>query len=276
MGRLLGFAGPDLYLHHCRAQGPAAALQAGTLVTLTVTTEAVDAGPHAIFFNRGAVASQEYARRFQNQRPDVIGQAAFDWLSRGLVEGLETSLDLPAPVRVVRRLLRVQEPRIYDALQAARTRGAAVKILYDGDSQREPNETALEGSGIEDLTKAASIGQYAHNKFLVLRADRHVRGGVDRLDQPESERHLRPLEQRASRARPGIAEAYPILADPRRRPDAQADRDRRGGPGNRSAGRLERRHPARLFSAPHLDALDWYADIAGNAQRALFMTFASA
>src|SRR5215208_3061609 len=47
---------------------PANALKDGPKVSLTVTTEPVDKGLHAIFFNRGAVASQEYARRFLNQR----------------------------------------------------------------------------------------------------------------------------------------------------------------------------------------------------------------
>src|SRR5919106_5037847 len=69
--------------------GQPAALTDGPAVTLTVTTERTDLGTHAVFFNRGAVASQEYARRFQNRKPDEVGQSAFDWLSRGLIESLE-------------------------------------------------------------------------------------------------------------------------------------------------------------------------------------------
>jgi hypothetical protein len=38
---------------------------------------------HNVFFNRGAVASQEYARRFANRKPSVVGEPAYTWLSRG-------------------------------------------------------------------------------------------------------------------------------------------------------------------------------------------------
>ena len=68
---------------------PPGNLTQGASITLTVTTERVDQGKHAVHFNRGAVASQEYARRFQNLKPSEVGQSAYDWLSRGLIESLE-------------------------------------------------------------------------------------------------------------------------------------------------------------------------------------------
>jgi hypothetical protein len=37
-------------------------------LTLSVTTEKEDDGNHGIWFNRGAIASQAYARRFQNHK----------------------------------------------------------------------------------------------------------------------------------------------------------------------------------------------------------------
>ena len=152
-------------------RAPAPALTNGSEVTLTVTTEAIDVGPHAIFFNRGAVASQEYARRFQNQRPDAVGQAAFDWLSRGLLEGLEAFiLTAGAGSELFGAFFEFKNERVYKALKAAKARGAQIKILYDGDSQSEKNEEALENSGIKGLTKPREhSGNYAHNKFLVLR-----------------------------------------------------------------------------------------------------------
>jgi phosphatidylserine/phosphatidylglycerophosphate/cardiolipin synthase-like enzyme len=257
--------------------GPAAALEAGALVTLTVTTEAVDTGLHAIFFNRGAVASQEYARRFENQRPDIIGQPAFDWLSRGLVEGLETFIETAGPKsELLGAFFEFKNSRIYDALQAARTRGADVKILYDGDTQREANETALEGSGIEDLTKARErSGQFAHNKFLVLReagTSQAVWTGSTNLSQNGIFGH----SNNAHLVRdPGIAEAYfqywQILdADNTRKPTATAvEALGTVPPAVFNDGILP------VFSPRlNLDALDWYAEIAGSAQRALFMTFA--
>lgn len=41
-------------------------------------------------FNRGSVATQEYARRFQNEPPSKAGRGAYEWLSRGLLETLTT------------------------------------------------------------------------------------------------------------------------------------------------------------------------------------------
>src|SRR4030095_9038440 len=73
--------------------GTPLALSNKTSVKLTVTTEPVDLGRHAVFFNRGSIASQEYALRCQNRRPDEVGQAAYDWLSRGLIESLERFID---------------------------------------------------------------------------------------------------------------------------------------------------------------------------------------
>ena len=232
---------------------------------------------HAIFFNRGAVASQEYARRFQNERPDVIGQAAFDWLSRGLVEGLERFIESAgAGSELFGAFFEFKNARIYAALQAARTRGAHIEILYDGDSQREANEAALEGSVIEDLTKAREhSAQYAHNKFVVLRqagTSQAVWTGSTNLSQNGIFGH----SNNAHLVRdPAIAEAYfeywQILnADQTRKPTATAV-EALGPvpPAVWNDGILP------VFSPRlSLDALDWYAEIAGNAQRALFMTFA--
>jgi hypothetical protein len=67
--------------------GKPSALKQSASVSVTVTTETIG-GDHAVHFNRGAAASQEYARRFLNKPPSEVGQGAYDWLSRGLVEGI--------------------------------------------------------------------------------------------------------------------------------------------------------------------------------------------
>src|SRR6186713_2390838 len=118
--------------------GQPGALVRGPEVDLAVTTERVDQGKHAIFFNRGAVASQEYARRFQNRRPDDVGPSAFNWLSRGLVEGLENFIaQAAAGDELLGAFFEFKSPRIYAALKGAKARGAVVSVLYDGDSQGE-------------------------------------------------------------------------------------------------------------------------------------------
>src|SRR6185503_4231019 len=112
--------------------GQPAALADGPEISLRVKTERTDLGRHAVFFNRGAVASQEYARRFQNRPPSEVGQAAYDWLSRGLVEGLETYIaQAKKGDELFGAFFEFKNERIYAALKAAKKRKAKVHVLYD-------------------------------------------------------------------------------------------------------------------------------------------------
>jgi phosphatidylserine/phosphatidylglycerophosphate/cardiolipin synthase-like enzyme len=150
-------------------QGTPKTLNAGEALKFTVKTEEIECGKHAIFFNRGAIASQEYARRFQNRDPEEVGQAAFDWLSRGLVEGIEAFIaQAKAGDHLHGAFFEFKNERIYDALMAAKNRGAKIKILYDGKSQQQGNEKAMQGQGVAGFSSPRSNpGSFAHNKFLI-------------------------------------------------------------------------------------------------------------
>jgi hypothetical protein len=76
-----------------------AKLDDAAAVTLDVTTEIGGDGPrddasdgirHDIFFNRGVIGSQAYAREFGNREPDAENPRSEEmkWLSRGLFEAL--------------------------------------------------------------------------------------------------------------------------------------------------------------------------------------------
>ncbi len=67
--------------------GDPAGLKQRITVEVEITTEPEVGAVHSAFFNRGSVATQEYARRFQNRPPNVAGPGAYQWLSRGLLEG---------------------------------------------------------------------------------------------------------------------------------------------------------------------------------------------
>ena len=258
--------------------GQPTALVEGAALGLTVTTERVDQGKHAVFFNRGAVASQEYARRFQNQKPDFWGKPAFDWLSRGLIESLETFIAQAGPGDELHgAFFEFKNTRIFAALKAAKARGATIKILYDGDTQREENELAMVGQGMAQLTKARTrSGQFAHNKFLVLRqgnVSREVWTGSTNL----SENGIFGHSNNAHLVRdPAIAERYDqfwrtLEKDLTRKPTAQANDA--ATPAPPAPGSADEIVP--VFSPrTKLDALDWYAALAGGAERALFTTFA--
>jgi hypothetical protein len=150
------------------------ALEQRLSVAVEVTTEAEEGVNHAIHFNRGAVATQEYARRFLNKPPDEVGPAAFDWLSRGLLESI---------IAFVKRaegpgfglkgaFYEFQWPAVLNELKAAKDRGADVSIVFDDIS----NDNGPAGDN-EDAIKTAEIGGFCiprthgtlmHNKFMVL------------------------------------------------------------------------------------------------------------
>lgn len=56
-----------------------------------VTTESAR-GTHSIYFNRGVIGSQAYARKFHNTDPRKLKgkeqKDAYQWLSRGLFEAV--------------------------------------------------------------------------------------------------------------------------------------------------------------------------------------------
>ena len=257
--------------------GISTALEASASVQVTVTTEATDLGKHAVFFNRGAVASQEYARRFQNRKPAEVGQAAYDWLSRGLVESLEAFIaQADVDDALYGAFFEFKNTRIYKALKAAKSRGATVKILYDGDSQLESNQAALQSSGIKSLTKPRKhSGQFAHNKFLVLRqADTSTQVWTGSVNLTEN--GLFGYSNNAHLLRDeSIAEKYyqywellnrdlttkPTAIDVELMTPLPAD--------------IWQEEIIPVFSPRRsLDALDWYAQLAAGAQRGLFATFA--
>ena len=170
--------------------GTPAALVPLAEVLVPVQTEQPDLGKHGIYFNRGAAASQAYAREFHNKKPgDVPGDRAWRWLSRGLEEGLLRFIGRAGAGDQLRAAVyEFQLPVVLDAFAAARDRGVDVRIVMDAkrnqekDSQtgevhdvpREKNLAAIGTAGITDLVipREANKSYIAHNKFIV-----HVRDG---------------------------------------------------------------------------------------------------
>lgn len=257
--------------------GEAGQLYPGPELLLTLTTEPVAHGRHAVFFNRGAIASQEYARRFQNKTPEEVGQAAFDWLSRGLLEGLETFIGLAGDGDELHgAFFEFKNGRIFAALKAAKKRGVRIKVLYDGDSQREKNEGKIDGSGIKSLTRARTrSGGFAHNKFLIWRqsgVSRAVWTGSTNL----SENGIFGHSNNAHIVRDAeVAEQYEqywqiLLRDTTRKPTATRVEELGARPPHPWNKEIVTIFSPRLS----LEVLDWYAELASRTQRGLFGTFA--
>jgi phosphatidylserine/phosphatidylglycerophosphate/cardiolipin synthase-like enzyme len=167
-------------------QGAPGALRDGPSLVLDVMTEAEWSddphNPHSVFFNRAAIASQEYARRFQNKSPDDVGQPAFDWLSRGLAEAIVNFVGQAKGQGFGLRgaIYEFQLPLILDALRAAADRGVDVKVVFDAienatQTPVEPNEEAIARAKLGTFCTGVTHGKIMHNKFIVLiKADKPV------------------------------------------------------------------------------------------------------
>jgi len=146
-------------------------------VSVRIRTEPELGRPHSVFFNRGAVASQEYAREFHNTRPDKLppaeSRAAFTWLSRGLLEALLKFLQRAKgpEFALYGAVYEFQWPAVLDELRRISEAGATVKVVYDGIAGRQPtmkNAAAIELARIGALCAARTTGKLMHNKFFVL------------------------------------------------------------------------------------------------------------
>ncbi len=157
--------------------GSPGALKEGPAVTVEVSTEPELGKPHSVFFNRGSVATQEYARVFQDIPPDKLkGEqqlAAYRWLSRGLEEALlafiERAQDGEWGLKVA--IYEFHWPRVLAALKAAAGRGAKVEVLYDaipGKSAVKENVKSIAKAGIKGICRPRTTGNLMHNKFFVL------------------------------------------------------------------------------------------------------------
>ena len=150
-------------------------------VEITAKTIGRSASGHAVHFNRGAIAAQEYARRFNNKAPeDVVNGFAYQWLSRGLFESFEHFIERARAGDSLH--VAIYEARYAPALSAlkqARARGVDVHVIVDakenGDEDeaafpRDENLALLEAAGLADVVhlRAANPSYIAHNKFVVL------------------------------------------------------------------------------------------------------------
>lgn len=268
--------------------GDPANLDPRITVQIPITTETETGPTHSAFFNRGSVATQEYARRFENRTPRVAGPGAYEWLSRGLLEALVAFLDRAGPGWAIHgAVYEFQWPEALAAVRRAHERGATVKVLFDNietyDRNGKPtgpwkkNREAIAAANIGALCTGRGHGKLMHNKFFVLSRDgqpKVVWTGSTNLTENGIFGHsnLGHIVEDET-----IAQAFlnywcrlqqdPEIATPYRNANVTA-----------SPAPPVPWHPGTtaVFSprGTKLDALSWYADIAARAQDALFMTFA--
>ncbi len=153
--------------------GSPADLRSEARTQVRISTESPEGGNHDVYFNRGVAASQAYAQRFGNRRPDEVGDAAFAWLSRGLFEAtigfIESAADSRYQLRVAAYEFHYKPVLL--ALKAAKQRGVDVKIVFDNRkaSPGEKNDAAVRDVGISSICvrRESNKSAISHNKFIV-------------------------------------------------------------------------------------------------------------
>ena len=130
---------------------------------------------HDVFFNRGVIGSQAYAREFGNREPDRDNPRSKEmkWLSRGLFEALIAFIGLAKDGMSLRAALyEFHYQPVANAFAKAIEAGVDVKIVYDAESSyKVDNEETIAAAGLGEL--GAVIGRTVsegirHNKFIVL------------------------------------------------------------------------------------------------------------
>ena len=270
----------------CALKGDPAQLEIDAEVTVKVRTEdpADPDGVHDVNFNRGATATQEYARRYGNRRPGSKGgdaDPAWAWLSRGAHEAI---LDFIGRAKNSQWGLRVcayefRLASVAEALAAAHRRKADVAILYDAGKEfpRDENRKAvadakIKGLCTERLPKPQAL---SHNKFIVLlkgSKPQAVLTGSTNFSEGGVFGQGNVVHVTEN---PGVAAAYLDYWTA-----LQANPDRKVLAPRLTAIRpLPKKAPPKgtiaVFS-PRVDAaaLDYYAQLAASAREGLFMTFA--
>lgn len=161
--------------------GKPGALKQGQALEFEARTEKEFDKGHGVWFNRGAIASQAFARQFGNSAPEPRDNPdpkdkRTIWLSRGLLEAcLKYIRETPAGDGLRVAAYEFTYAPVIKELKAALDRGVDVRIVYHDTTKEDgkPNETAIEAAG---LTKKKGNRQVLfprtkpkipHNKFIV-------------------------------------------------------------------------------------------------------------
>ena len=160
------------------AFGKPGALELGKGLKLTVTTEPEDDGEHGIWFNRGAIASQAYAREFGNHKPtdaemDDPKDKHTKWLSRGLLEACLDHIDSTRKGEGLRACLyEFTYAPIIKAFKKKVDAGLDVQLIVH-DDKKGHNRKAMKKAGLaltrdgERIVIWRTRPPIPHNKFII-------------------------------------------------------------------------------------------------------------
>jgi PLD-like domain len=162
------------------AYGTPGEIELGEKLTLDVTTEHENDGKHGIWFNRGAIASQAYAREFGNHKPtDAEMNNRNDrhtkWLSRGLLEACLDYIDSTRPGEALRACVyEFTYAPIIEAFKGKIDQGFDVRLIVH-DDKKGKNFQAIVDAGLDpDLERNGervfvrrTRPPIPHNKYII-------------------------------------------------------------------------------------------------------------
>lgn len=140
--------------------------------SVTIETELLTGAKHDVHFNRGAIASQAFARRFPGMTLDEAGAPAYAWLTRDLLPALLGFIGKAKgqAYSLHAAIYELKWPEVLAAFKAAKASGADVKIIYHGkdDETGLANDEEIARAQIKALCVSRVNAKLMHNKFIVL------------------------------------------------------------------------------------------------------------
>jgi len=159
------------------AYGEPADPQLGAPLKLPVKTEPENDGKHGIWFNRGAIASQAYAREFDNHKPtdkemDDPKDKHTVWLSRGLLEACLAFIGTTKKTEKLRACIyEFTYAPIIKAFKDKIDNGHDVKLIVhsdkDGKNKKAMKKAGLDPKKYEDFIIWRTRPPIPHNKFII-------------------------------------------------------------------------------------------------------------
>ncbi|MCX6565044.1 MAG: phospholipase D-like domain-containing protein [Candidatus Aminicenantes bacterium] len=152
--------------------GNPGALTAKAATIITIDTEPLTGDKHDVHFNRGAIASQAFTKRFPGLTLDEAGPPAYAWLTRDLLPALlgfiAKAKDSTTSLRAA--IYELKWPVALAAFKAASDAGADVKIIYHAkdDETGMANDEQIDEADIRSLCVPRKNAKLMHNKFIVL------------------------------------------------------------------------------------------------------------
>jgi|CXWL01.1.fsa_nt_gi phosphatidylserine/phosphatidylglycerophosphate/cardiolipin synthase-like enzyme len=259
--------------------GKPGALEEKESTSIEITTEPLAGGTHEVHFNRGAIASQAFAKKFPGLTFEQAGDPAKAWLARdllpALLEFISRAKDKTYSLHAA--IFEVQLSEVLQAFEAASDLGAKVEIIYhdkDDDTGRGNNKVLEEDPKFRSLCISRTNATLMHNKFIVLsKSGKPVSVWTGSTNLSESALfgqlnvgHVINDDGTASAFLDYWAE---LKSDPVKEVLKDWADSNNPMPQNNEAENI-----ASIFS-PHKGRgiLDWWIELAGNANKALFMTF---